>query len=264
MNRNHDTSATTRRDFLRQMSAATLAALAGGEARRAAGSEKLVHPRPTADTCILLWMAGGMAAPETFDPKRYTPFEVGVPAEKILCTFPAIDTVVDPIKVSQGLEHVAKVLDRGTLVRSHVVADLGNILHSRHQYHWHTGYVPPQTVAAPHLGSWIARLKGPRNPAIPAFINIGQRLEGVGESEELKAFTTAGFLGSEYGPFNLPFPTDAIAAVRPPRGMTAERFAERERHFRELLRHGPLGANISDYHQESMVRSISNAHRLLN
>ena len=50
-----------------------------------------------------------MAAPETFDPKRYTPFEVGVPAEKILCTFPAIDTAVDNIKISQGLENVAKV-----------------------------------------------------------------------------------------------------------------------------------------------------------
>src|SRR5947199_276642 len=80
--------------------------------------------------------------------------------------------------------------------------------------------IPPQTVAAPHLGSWIARVKGPRNPAIPAFINIGQRLEGVGESEELKAFTTAGFLGSEYGPFNLPYPQDAINAVQPPSGMT--------------------------------------------
>ena len=112
------------------------------------------------------------------------------------------------------------MLDRGTLIRSHVVADLGNILHSRHQYHWHTGYVPPQTVAAPHLGSWIARVRGPRNPAIPAFINIGQRLEGHGEVEELKAFTTAGFFGSEYGPFNIPYPLDAMAAVRPPEGVT--------------------------------------------
>ena len=146
-------------------------------ARSAAPSRSSTPSRPPTP-CILLWMAGGMAAPETFDPKRYTPFEIGVPSEKILCTFPAIDTVVDNIKISQGLEHVAKVLDRGTLIRSHVVADLGNILHSRHQYHWHTGYVPPQTVAAPHLGSWIARVRGPKNPAIPAFINIGQRLEG--------------------------------------------------------------------------------------
>ncbi len=182
--RNPRENALPRREFLQSMSAAAAATLALGEPRlRAAESSGSVkHPPATADACILLWMAGGMAAPETFDPKRYAPFEVGVPAEKILCTFPAIDTVVDNIKISQGLEHVAKVMDRGTLIRSHVVADLGNILHSRHQYHWHTGYVPPQTVAAPHLGAWIARVRGPRNPAIPAFINIGQRLEGVGES----------------------------------------------------------------------------------
>ena len=129
-----------------------LAALAAGEPRRhraptTAGRSSTRSRPPT--RCILLWMAGGMAAPETFDPKRYTPFEVGVPVEKILCTFPAIDTAVDGIKISAGLENVAKVMDRGTLIRSHVVADLGNILHSRHQYHWHTGYVPPQTVAAP-------------------------------------------------------------------------------------------------------------------
>jgi hypothetical protein len=253
---------TTRRDFLRQMSAAALATLSLGEPRPVA-AEPVQHPKATADTCILLWMAGGMASPETFDPKRYTPFEVGVPSEKILCTFPAIDTVVDNIKISQGLEHIARVLDRGTLIRSHVVADLGHILHSRHQYHWHTGYVPPQTVAAPHLGSWIARMRGPNNPAIPPFINIGQRLEGVGESEELKAFTTGGFFGTEYGPFNLPYPNDAAAAVRPPRGMTAERFEARQKRLRELIQRSPQGELASDYHQESMLRAMDNAHRLL-
>src|SRR3954452_20397350 len=229
-----------RREFLQGMSAAALATLAGGEPQPLHAAEKVEQPKPTADTCILLWMGGGMAAPETFDPKRYVPFEVGVPSEKILCTFPAINTAVDNIKISQGFENVAKVMDRATLIRSHVVADLGHILHSRHQYHWHTGYVPPQTVAAPHLGSWIARVRGPRNAAIPPFINIGQRLEGVGESEELKAFTTGGFLGSEHGPFNLPYPQDAVAAVRPPRGMTDGRFAQRERAFRALLRESPV------------------------
>jgi hypothetical protein len=253
----------TRRDFLRGMSAAAVATLAAGEPRPLHAAEKVEHPPPTADTCILLWMAGGMAAPETFDPKRYLPFEKGLEAKRILSTFPAIDTVVDNIKISQGLEHVASVLDRGTLIRSHVVADLGHILHSRHQYHWHTGYVPPQTVACPHLGSWIARVRGPNNPAIPAFINIGQRLEGVGESEELKAFTTGGFFGTEYGPFNLPYPTDAIAAVRPPKGMTAERFEARQKKYRELIRRSPAGELANDFHEQSMLRAIDNAHRLL-
>lgn len=252
----------SRREFVQGMTAATVAALASGEPRLMA-DDSVPAPKPTADACILLWMAGGMASPETFDPKRYTPFEIGVPSEQILCTFPAIDTAVDNIKISQGLENVAGVLDRGTLIRSHVVADLGSILHSRHQYHWHTGYVPPQTVAAPHIGSWIARLLGPRNPAIPAFINIGQRLDGVGESEELKAFTTAGFLGSEFGPFNLPYPNDAIAAVQPPKGMTPGRFENRERFLRKLIEQSPAKELASDYHQESMLRSLNNAYRLL-
>lgn len=253
----------SRRDFLKGMTAAALTTLAAGEPRPLVGDEPVRHPQPTADACILLWMAGGMAAPETFDPKRYTPFEIGVPAERILCTFPAIDTAVDNIKISQGLENIARVMDRATLVRSHRVADLGHILHSRHQYHWHTGYVPPQTVACPHIGSWIARVRGPNNPAIPPFINIGQRLEGVGESEELKAFTTGGFFGSEYGPFNLPFPNDAADAVRPPRGMTSERFANRQARFQELLRRSPVGNLAHDYHHQSMLRAFENAHRLL-
>jgi len=250
----------TRRDFLAGMTAAGLATLAASEPRAA---EPVQHPQAKADTCILLWMAGGMAAPETFDPKRYTPFEVGVPEGRILCTFPSIPTAVDNIRISQGLEHVARVMDRATLIRSHHVADLGNILHSRHQYHWHTGYVPPQTVACPHIGAWIAKVRGPNHPAIPPFINIGQRLEGVGESEELKAFTTGGFFGSEFGPFNLPFPQDAIDAVRPPRGMTPDRFEARQQRFREMLRNSPTGELVSDYHHESMLRALDNAHRLL-
>jgi Protein of unknown function (DUF1501) len=254
----------TRRDFLRQMSAATLAAWAAGEPRPVLADEPVKHPAPTADACILLWMAGGMAAPETFDPKRYVPFEVGVPAERIMSTFPAIDTAVDNIKVCQGLENIAKVLDRGTLIRSHVLPDLGHILHSRHQYHWHTGYVPPQTVAVPHLGSWIAKVLGPRNPAIPAFIDVGQRLDDVGEKEELKAFHTAGFLGTEYGPFLLPYPDQAVEAVRPPKGMTPGRFAERYQKYKELVMRGPAGDRASDYQRESMLRALENADRLLN
>jgi hypothetical protein len=199
-------------------------------------------------------MAGGMASTETFDPKRYTPFAPGVPIKDVLSTFPAIDTKVDHIKFTQGLENVAGVIDRGTVIRSFMAADLGFILHSRHQYHWHTGYVPPQTVACPHLGAWMARVLGPRNPVIPAFINIGQRLEGHGESEELKAFTTAGFFGNEYGPMNLPFPEEAAQSVRPPKGMDAGRFENRQRLYQNLIDRNPHREFLSETGREPLVR----------
>ena len=123
-------------------------------APRAFGVQK--DPEARADACILLWMAGGMAAPDTFDPKHYLPFKKGTPVEDIGSTFPAIDTAVPGIRFTEGLENIARVMDRGTLIRSHVQPDLGHILHSRHQYHWHTGYVPPQTVAAPFSSCRIA------------------------------------------------------------------------------------------------------------
>lgn len=255
-----------RRDFLRQLAAGGAAALMAGEPRllsAAPGGETIVHPKPEADSCILLWMAGGMAAPDTFDPKKYVPFAPGVRVADVESTFPAIDTTVDDVKITEGLENIAQVMDRATLIRSHVLPDLGSILHSRHQYHWHTGYVPPQTVACPHLGAWMARVLGPNNPVIPPFINIGQRLEGIGEQEELKAFTTAGFFGSEFGPMNLPFPEQAAESVRPPKGMDAGRFENRDRLYRKLIDKSPQREYFSDHQQQSLLRSMDNAYRLL-
>ncbi len=257
----HQPEFLLRRDFLKRLSAASFATLAMGEPR--ARAEAIIHPKATADAVIVLWMAGGMAAPDTWDPKRYLPFKVGTKIADILSTFPAIDTNVDNIKICQGLENLAQVMDRASLIRSHTLPDLGSILHSRHQYHWHTGYVPPQTVAAPHIGAWMSKVLGPRNPVIPAFINIGQRLEGVGESEEVKAFTTGGFFGNEHGPMNLAYPEEAAQAVRPPKGMEPGRFENRDKFFKKLVDKSPQRDYLSDYQQESMLRSMENAHRLL-
>src|SRR5688500_11340196 len=239
----------SRRDFLKTASAATLSALAANYPRQIILAADAAEPKitPTADTVIVLWMAGGMAHTETFDPKRYTPFEKGMDPNVVLSTFPAIDTAVDNIKISKGLENVAKVMDRATLIRSYQAGDLGFILHSRHQYHWHTGYAPPQTVAAPHIGAIISRTLGPREAAMPAFIDIGQRPDvGAGENEELKAFRTAGFLGSEYGPFLIPEPAQAVASISPPKGMDAARFQNRYKLYRKMVEQSPVGEFGSD------------------
>src|SRR3954464_6405444 len=156
-----------RREFLKTASAATLGALAASYPNKILSAEtpaELEKIKATADTVIVLWMGGGMAHTETFDPKLHTPFEKGMSPSGIFSTFPTIDTAVDNIKFTEGLEKMAAVMDRGALIRSYTAGDLGFILHSRHQYQWHTGYAPPQTVAAPHIGSIIARPLGPRAP----------------------------------------------------------------------------------------------------
>ena len=43
-------------------------------------------------------------------------------------------------------------------------------------------------MAVPHLGAFVSRTLGPKNPDVPAFIDIGQNLEIGAESDSLKAF----------------------------------------------------------------------------
>ncbi|MBI1390105.1 MAG: DUF1501 domain-containing protein [bacterium] len=257
-------TSNTRRDFLKTAGAAALSAMAAGAPRLANAATDLnaLH-KPTADAMIVLWMAGGMAHTETFDPKRYTEFTRGMKPNDVLSTFPAIDTAVDGIQFSEGLERLASVMDRGTLIRSFRAGDLGFILHSRHQYHWHTGYAPPLTVAAPHIGAVLSKTLGPRDPAVPAFIDVGQRFEGNGEAEELRAFHQAGFLGSEFGPFMIPDPNQAVAAVSPPEGMTLDRFKNRDALYRRMVENSPINRYGSNYQKESLLRSMDNAYRLL-
>lgn len=251
---------TQRRDFLRTASAAALAALTGSAPRLLANQSKL---KPQADCMILLWMAGGMAQTETFDPKRYTPYEPGRKSADVLSTFRPIDTVVDNIKISEGLPELAKVMDRGTLLRSHRVGDLGFILHSRHQFHWHTGYAPPQSVACPHMGAWMSKALGPRNPDIPAFIDIGQNMEIGAESDSLKAFHQAGFFGSEHSPFMITDPREAVSVTRPNEHLGMSRFTNRYKRYQELVAASPVGRYGSDFQRESLLRSMESAHRLL-
>ncbi len=254
-------SQISRRGFMSRgvTAAATLAALTGSEPQ----TVRAAAPEATADAIIVLWMAGGMAQTETFDPKRYTPFAPGVRTERVLSTFPAIDTAVDTIKISQGLERVAQVMDRGSLIRTFQGADLGFILHSRHQFHWHTGYIPPQSLAVPHIGAVVAKTLGPRNPTVPPFIAIGQNMEIGGESASIKAFHTAGFLGTEYGPFLITDPQDAVSAVRPPADLGDARFRSRRKLYEQILAKQPAYQFAGDFQRESLLRSLNAADRLL-
>ena len=251
----------TRRDFLATASAATLSALAAGFPRAvgAQGAERLV---PTADTVIVLWMGGGMAHTETFDPKRYTPFAPGLRPDQVLSTFPSIDTAVDHIKFSEGLEHIARVMDRGTLIRSYTAGDLGFILHSRHQYQWHTGYAPPQTVAAPHLGAIVVEDARAARSAMPAFINIGQRFDRR-RGRGAEGVYHGGVSRHRVRPVQRAVPRRSGRGRPPAGGMTPGRFEDRNRLYRRLLDASPIGQQGSDYQRESLLRAIDNAHRLL-
>src|SRR6266699_1708073 len=120
-------SKTSRRDFLKTASAATLAALAAGAPKLWAADKYIPKNAPTADTVIILWMAGGMSHTETFDPKRYAPYEKGMDPKSLPPTCRASHTKVQYIKVSQALDSPPSVMNRGTVIRTSTAADLGFI-----------------------------------------------------------------------------------------------------------------------------------------
>ncbi|WP_299119327.1 DUF1501 domain-containing protein [uncultured Winogradskyella sp.] len=256
----------SRREFIKKMTAASLAASATSiplASFLSSCSPEVQKRAATADSVILLWMAGGMAHTETFDPKAYAPFKKGLETNKVLSTFPKHPTVVDGLEFSEGLQSIGNVMDKGAIIRSYKAADLGHILHTRHQFHWHTCYEPPQSVQAPHIGAWIAKELGPANTVIPPFISMGQRFT-MGEAEELKAFHSAGFLGSEYGPFLIPDPSEGLDSVRPPQGMSLKRFEARYKLYKELANKSEVMEQASDYQRESLMRSMEQSYRLLN
>ena len=115
----------------------------------------------------------------------------------------------------------------------------------------------------PHLGSVIARTLGPRNPDVPAFIDIGQNLEIGAESAAVKAFHTAGFLGTEYGPFQIANPEDAGSSVRPIPELGPARFEQRRKLYQALAAQTPVGQQGGSFQREALLRSIESAHRLL-
>ena len=185
--------------------------------------------------------------------------------KRVLSTFPAIDTAVDNIKISRGAgEDRAGDGPRHADSLVHGRAIWASFLHSRHQYHWHTGYAPPQTVAAPHIGCVVARTLGPLNPAVPAFIDIGQRFD-LRRRRGAEGLSHGRLSGQRVRPVpDSAIPTRPMASVRPPHGMRAGPLRKPlHSSTRSSRLSSPVGQLGSDYQQESLLRSLDNAHRLL-
>ncbi len=249
----------TRRDFI--INSAILGALALGKPNLVWGSKQPQKLAAKADHMILLWLSGGLAQTESFDPKPYSPFERGVDVRKILSTFKNKETVVDGLFFSEGLERIAQVIDRGAVLRSFKPPDLTKTDHTRHQYHWHTGYIPPQAVAVPHIGSVIAKVRGTTSENIPAFVHIGDRLEGQ-SSDQVRAFLSSGYLGAKFAPFIITDPDAAHTVVQPPKELSNSRFESRQSLYRELTAQSVGEKDISNYQQDSLLQAMESAYAM--
>ena len=157
----------TRRDFIiRSASAGLGAATMAGGLPLLADEEKVAYPKGKADHCIFIWLGGGSAQIDTWDPKRK-----GDGKQVAGSAYDAIDTAIPGVKVCEHFSQTAKILDRFVLFRSvhHDVIDE----HAAAVNRVHTGRRPSGTVQYPSIGSIIAHKRGPAVEGVPAYVVIG-------------------------------------------------------------------------------------------
>ena len=146
----------TRREFIRTSAAAAAVAgiapyaLADAPEQSAKAIAKLV---PKADSVIHIWLPGGIAQTDTWDPKKYTPFTKGMKGSELLGTCEGIPTSADGIFLGKGLEEMASVMKHGTILRSLTNQTKFGAIHLKAQYYMQTGYLFPSGVKTPSLGA---------------------------------------------------------------------------------------------------------------
>jgi len=135
-----------------------------------------------AHAVIQVWLAGGPATIDMWDPKPNAP-------EGIRGEFKAISTKIPGAQVCEHLPHMAGLLDKVTVVRSlyHTIPS-----HGPATVFMTTGNKPTPALEYPSLGSLVARLL-PAPPAVPPYVSFTQLRSG--------AAGNAGYLGPAYNPF---------------------------------------------------------------
>jgi hypothetical protein len=230
----------TRREFI-GVSAASAVAVAAARADIAARADSEPAPaiRGTADHCIFIWLGGGMAQIDTFDPKR-----LGDPRARVAgSAYPAIATAVPGVTVTRYLQRTARLMDRVTAVRTvnHNVIDE----HAAATNRVHTGRPTTGTVIYPSVGSVVAHERGAAADGVPAYVLIGYPNVSRGP----------GFLGPRAGFVYLTDTTSGPAGFSRPDDVNAQRQAARERLLEPLRRQAADSAAVAEY-DEALGESL--------
>lgn len=141
------------------------------------------HIAAKAKSVIHIYLPGGMAHQESFDPKPFAPVEyrgelnpikTKIPGESFCQTVPKIADVADKITVIRSMSH-------------------GEAAHERGTHNMFTGYRPSPALIFPSMGSVVSHEYGPRNNLPPYVCVPNQPNEYAG----------TGYLSSSFAPFSL-------------------------------------------------------------
>jgi uncharacterized protein (DUF1501 family) len=166
---------------------------------------------PPAKSVIHIFLPGGMAHQESFDPKPYAPIEYRG-------EMGSIPTKVDGLLFNELLKQTAQVADKITVCRS---MTHGEAAHDRGTHNMFTGYRPSPALIYPSMGSVVSHELGVRNN-LPPYVCI---------PNQPTPFAGTGYLSSAYSPFSLGSdPADpgfSVQDLNLPSGIDNKRFGTR-------------------------------------
>jgi len=183
-----------------------------GDYLRARGADPVPAKKgPKAEACIHIFMPGGMAHQESWDPKPFAPVEYRGDMTQV-------QTKLDGVVFNECLTKTAAIADKITVARA---MTHGEAAHERGTHNMFTGYRPSPALVFPSMGSVLSHELGVRNN-LPPYVAVPSIPTN---------FAGSGYLSSAFGPFALGSDPAAggfkVQDLALPGGVTPERFTAR-------------------------------------
>src|SRR5262245_23768802 len=136
-----------------------------------------------AKSVIHIYLPGGMAHQESWDPKPNAPIEYRGEMQ-------SIKTKLDGVYINECLKQTAQIVDKIVICRS---MTHGEAAHERGTHNMFTGYRPSPAVVYPSMGSVVSHEFGVRNN-LPPYVCI---------PSQPTTYAGPGYLSSSFSPFSL-------------------------------------------------------------
>ena len=222
------------------------------QSAQAAATLDAAAVKAVAKSVIHIYLPGGMAAQESWDPKPFSPLEYRGPMG-------TVKSKIDGELFSETMKQTADIADKICVIRS---MTHGEAAHERGTHNMFTGYRPSPAIQFPSFGSVVSHELGVGRNNLPPYVCI----PGVPNP-----YAGSGYLSSAYGPFSLGSDpaSDKGFSVRDlklPGGVTTDRFGQRQTmltavddHFRKLEKSDSLDAMDSFYQRAYAMISSKEA-----
>lgn len=208
-----------------------------------------------ADAIIHIYLPGGIAHQESWDPKPYASADYRGPLGTVKTNLPGVE-------FSAHFKNTAAIADKLTIIRS---MTHGEAAHERGTHNMLTGYRPSPAIKFPSFGSVISHELGVRNN-LPPYVLVPNMFAPENGT---------GYLSTAYGPFALGSdPAASNFSVRDlalPKDVSEQRFNRRrtllesvDAHFSSMEKSDALSAMDSFYQSAYGLISSQKAREAFN